>query len=267
VSIGATLAAARRRSGLSLSDVTAVTRVRESVVEAMERDDFAGCGGDFYARAHIRSVAQAVGADPEPLIAEYDEQSGGPPAPTAHEIFEPDLMPAPGGGGPNWSVALAVALLLVVGYGVVTVLGRTSTERTDTATPASAARSAAGDATRPAPTTAAPRPRSRPAPRASSDRVEIRLTLTGESWVKATGTNGSPLFQGLLAAGDRKVFRHSNGIRLVVGNADAVRLVVNGYDLGSPSGGGGVLRATYRPGQPDSALRGRTQPESTQSRA
>jgi cytoskeletal protein RodZ len=250
VSIGATLAAARRRAGLSLSDVTAVTRVRESVVEAMERDEFTGCGGDFYARAHIRSVAEAVGADPAPLIAEYDEQTGRPPAPKAHEIFEPDLMTARR-GGPNWSVALAVALVLVVGYGLVALWGGASAERTDAAAPANGALPAAAEPTRPGPRSR-PAPR-RPAPRVSTERVEIRLTLTGDSWVKATGTNGSPLFQGLLAAGDRKVFRHAEGIRLVVGDADAVRLVVNGYDLGSPSDGGGVLRATYRPGRPGRA--------------
>jgi cytoskeleton protein RodZ len=245
VSIGATLAAARRRSGLSLSDVTAVTRVREPVIEAMERDDFDGCGGDFYARAHIRSVAKAVGIDPAPLIAEYDERTGRPPAPTPHEIFEPDVMPARG-GGPNWSVALAVALLLVVGYGFVAVFGGGAAPDSDASAPAAAAQSGSEPA-------AAPRQRAKPAARTPAGRVEIRLTLTGESWVKATGTDGSPLFQGLLAEGDRKVFRHAEGIRLVVGNAAAARLVVNGHDLGSPDGKGGVLRATYRPGKPDRA--------------
>src|SRR5688500_13544525 len=101
VSIGATLAAARQRAGLSLADVAARTRVRASVIEAMERDDFTGCGGDFYARGHIRAVAKAVGVDPVPLVAEYDESAGRPPPPAPHEIFEPDLMPARR-GGPNW---------------------------------------------------------------------------------------------------------------------------------------------------------------------
>jgi hypothetical protein len=243
VSIGATLAAARRRAGLSLSDVTAVTRVREPVIEAMEGDDFTGCGGDFYARAHIRSVARAVGVDPEPLLAEYDERSGRPSPPAAHEIFEPDVMPA-GAGGPNWSAALAVALLVVVGYGLVAWLGGSGSDGSEQV--------AAPAVTAPAPARSPARaaPRSAAAPQPPDGRVEIRLAVAGESWVKATGTDGSPLFRGLLDKGDRKVFRHADGIRLVVGNADAVRLIVNGYDLGSPSAPGGVLRATYRPGRP-----------------
>jgi len=246
VSIGATLAAARQRAGLSLADVTAVTRVREPVIEAIERDDFSGCGGDFYARAHIGRVAKAVGIDPAPLIAEYDRLSGRPAAPAPREIFEPDVMPARS-GGPNWSVAMGVALLLVVGYGLVAVLGGGTVDRTgDLAAPGATA------IERPDPV-AQPRKRPQRVPRAPGDRVEIRLTVTADSWVKATGTNGSPLFQGLLGDGDHKVFRHGEGIRLVLGNAGAVRLVVNGYDIGSPGGAGEVLRATYRPGEPDRA--------------
>jgi cytoskeletal protein RodZ len=246
VSIGATLAAARQRAGLSLADVSAVTRVREPVIEAMERDDFSDCGGDFYTRAHIGSVAKAVGIDPAPLIAEYDRVSGRPSAPAPHEIFEPDVMPARS-GGPNWSVAMAVALLLVVGYGLVAVLGGGSADRAeDLAAPGATATERPDSA-------AQPRKLPQRTPRAPGGRVEIRLTVTADSWVKATGTNGSPLFQGLLGDGDHKVFRHSDGIRLVLGNAGAVRLVVNGYDIGSPGGSGEVLRTTYRPGAPGRA--------------
>ena len=40
--------------------------------QGIERDDFSACGGDFYARGHIRAIARAAGADPEPLVQEYD---------------------------------------------------------------------------------------------------------------------------------------------------------------------------------------------------
>jgi len=72
VSIGATLAAARRRAGMSVSDLSQSTRVREPIIRAVEHDDYAACGGDFYARGHIRAIARAVGEDPAPLIDEFD---------------------------------------------------------------------------------------------------------------------------------------------------------------------------------------------------
>jgi cytoskeletal protein RodZ len=72
VSIGAALAEARQRAGLAVAQVSERTRIRETVIRGIEGDDYSGCGGDFYARGHIRSIAKAVGADPGALITEYD---------------------------------------------------------------------------------------------------------------------------------------------------------------------------------------------------
>src|SRR5262245_1254451 len=72
VPIGETLSGARQQAGLTVAQVSEQTRIREAVIEAIEGDDYSTCGGDFYARADIRSIARAVGADSGPLIAEYD---------------------------------------------------------------------------------------------------------------------------------------------------------------------------------------------------
>jgi transcriptional regulator with XRE-family HTH domain len=72
MSIGETLAQARRRAGLSVQEVSQRTRIRETLVKDIERDDYSACGGDFYTRGHIRAIARVVGADPEPLIEQYD---------------------------------------------------------------------------------------------------------------------------------------------------------------------------------------------------
>ncbi len=72
MSIGETLAQARRGAGLSVTEVSQRTRIRETLVKGIERDDYSGCGGDFYTRGHIRAIARVVGTDPEPLIEEYD---------------------------------------------------------------------------------------------------------------------------------------------------------------------------------------------------
>jgi cytoskeletal protein RodZ len=72
VSIGEVLSDARCRSGLSIGEVTRETRIREEIVWAIELDDFSKCGGDFYARGHIRAIAAVVRVDPAPLIAQYD---------------------------------------------------------------------------------------------------------------------------------------------------------------------------------------------------
>ncbi len=72
MSIGAVLADARWRSHLTVSEVSRQTRIREAIIWGIENDDFAACGGDAYARGHIRAIAHVVGTDPDPLIQEYD---------------------------------------------------------------------------------------------------------------------------------------------------------------------------------------------------
>jgi hypothetical protein len=79
MSIGETLAQARHRAGLTVAQISERTRIREAIIRGVEGDDFSGCGGDFYARGHIRAIAKVTGTDPAPLIREYDlvHRSGG----------------------------------------------------------------------------------------------------------------------------------------------------------------------------------------------
>ncbi len=72
MTIGQALAEARHRAGLTVAEVSEQTRIREKIIRAIEDDDYSTCGGDFYARGNIRSIAKVVGADSEPLIQEYD---------------------------------------------------------------------------------------------------------------------------------------------------------------------------------------------------
>jgi cytoskeletal protein RodZ len=117
VSIGATLAAARRHAGLSVAEVSERTRVRENIIEGIEQDDYAACGGDFYARGHIRAIAEAVGTDPAPLIEEFDERWRSAQEITAAEAFQP-MMPIRKRERRRvrWTALLAVLVLAVIGF-------------------------------------------------------------------------------------------------------------------------------------------------------
>jgi helix-turn-helix protein len=72
VSIGETLARARRHAGLSIADISSQTRIRHSVIDGIEHDDYSACGGDFYARGNIRLIARALHIDSTPLVEAYD---------------------------------------------------------------------------------------------------------------------------------------------------------------------------------------------------
>ena len=134
MSIGGTLARARRDAGLTVADVSQRTRIRETIVRGIEQDDYSACGGDFYARGHVRSIARVVGADAAALVGEYDATLRAPEEITAAEALQPLLPIGVGGwrrsdetgGGPrrsrtgpgprlNWTVVLALAVVVVLG--------------------------------------------------------------------------------------------------------------------------------------------------------
>src|SRR5689334_17773685 len=116
MNIGETLAEARRDAGLTLAQVSASTRIRETVIRCIEAGDYSLCGGNFYARGHIRSIAKVIGIDPDPLVREYDETHGGAPAAiSVATAFEPERpVRFRERRSPNWSAAMAVALVLMV---------------------------------------------------------------------------------------------------------------------------------------------------------
>jgi cytoskeletal protein RodZ len=117
VSIGATLASARRHAGLTVLDVSTSTRVRENIIRGIEHDDYSACGGDFYARGHIRAIAEAVGTDPVPLIEEFDERWQSSPELTLADVFQPSIpLRMRERRRVRWTGLLAVLILAVLGF-------------------------------------------------------------------------------------------------------------------------------------------------------
>jgi transcriptional regulator with XRE-family HTH domain len=69
--IGELLLQARINQGLTGREVSDLTRITPETLRRVEAGQFEQCGGDVYARGHIRAYAQALGLDPEPLLARY----------------------------------------------------------------------------------------------------------------------------------------------------------------------------------------------------
>jgi hypothetical protein len=91
--IGEKLLSARLTAGLTARQVSEATRITIEVLHRVEAGQFGDCGGDIYARGHIRSYARAVGLDAEPLLAEYGEIHL-PPL-TKRDLRKPRVVPQP----------------------------------------------------------------------------------------------------------------------------------------------------------------------------
>ncbi|MCY7400015.1 MAG: helix-turn-helix domain-containing protein, partial [Nocardioides sp.] len=131
--VGPELAASRTRLGLTVDQLAERTRIRPHVIEAIEVDDFEPCGGDFYARGHLRTLARVLGVDVTPLLASYDERYAHAPI-NPCRVFEAELATGVNGsirstrGGPNWSVLVAVVMALVLCWSVARLVMDTPPE-------------------------------------------------------------------------------------------------------------------------------------------
>jgi cytoskeleton protein RodZ len=70
MTVGEQLREARNSRGWSVQDVADQVKLRATIVSAIESDDLSLCGGDTYARGHIRAIAAALGLDGDVLVNE-----------------------------------------------------------------------------------------------------------------------------------------------------------------------------------------------------
>ncbi len=235
--IGNALAEGRRQAGLTITDVSQRTCIRETIIRGIERGDFSACGGDFYARGHVRSIARAVGVDPEPLIAEYDATEGAPEAISAAQVFEPaTAIKLREPRRPNWTAALAVALVAVIGVGVFSYLqfGAKAGAAKPPAHPSVAAASHGPLK----PKSAASQP---------SNRLYIQVTAAQDCWVGRTGASGQPIYSGIVYAGTAMHWTEQHPVYMSIGNPSGITLRVNGKDP-VPAGTVSALTLSLTPG-------------------
>jgi hypothetical protein len=218
VSIGEALADARCQAGLSIAQVSQETRIRESIIRDIEQGDFSACGGDFYARGHIRSIAGVVGADPVPLISEYDAEHGPLGAIRAADVFEPSRpVKIRERHSPSLSMIVAVVLLAIIGFGAYRWVSDHG-----------GARPAAAPTHRPT-TSAKPSAHPSPSPTFASSDVVIHLTAVQDCWVLLTSSSsGSQIYMGVVPAGSSMTWTEKQAVNVRLGNPGGIVLTVNG---------------------------------------
>jgi cytoskeleton protein RodZ len=241
--IGPELTAARTRLGLSVDDLAERTRIRPHVIESIEVDDFAPCGGDFYARGHLRTLARILGKDPAPLLEKFEERYATAPI-NARRVFEAELATGMTGsirstvGGPNWGLLVGVVLSLVLVWGVARLFTTEPVEMVEI--PATVLDGSAGlDSGYPAgPGQEGP---------AAVEPVNVRLTASeADTRVVVRDADGMVVFSGELVLGERKTLRLAPPVRVRAADGGAVEVRVDGRDRGLLGEAGEPARRTFR---------------------
>jgi transcriptional regulator with XRE-family HTH domain len=222
VSIGDALAAGRRQAGLTVTQVSQRTCIRETIVRGIERGDYSACGGDFYARGHIRSIARAVGLDPEELIREYDATQAPQQPITAADVFEPFTpVKLKERRRPRWGLVLLAGIVVVLG-----IVGFRYFGHRHHSTPAQATTHVSHS----------PSPKVTATPVAQvPNHVELTLIARtgGLTWVRLTAASGRVIFEGDFGAaagiGKKTWTEATSPVTVEFGNPGGAVLYLNGH--------------------------------------
>jgi hypothetical protein len=225
--IGNQVRAARERVGLTVDELADRTRIRPYVIESLEVDDFRPCGGDFYARGHLRMLARVLGMDAEPLLTTYDEQFATSPV-DPRAVFDAELstgttgMVRGGASGANWGGLIAAVLVLVLIWGVAKYFVD------NTETPVTDIRSAQNSAG-----LGSPGPGNEPLPPPATVKTRIRLAAVGgDSRVVVTNHKRKVVFAGVLSDGQARMVEAVAPLHVMAANGGVVRLGTGGHTLG-----------------------------------
>jgi len=259
--LGDLLRRAREEKGLSLDQAMEATRIRKEFLEALEEEDLNRLPGEVYVKGFLRNYASYLGLDPEEVLSLLPRPESPTPAvapsPVGQMLDQP-LEPA--SLLRFWPIAalLAIAVLLVgIWWASPRYFGGALPFARATATPTPAPTPTATALLQPSPTavlptetalpTATRSPTLTPTPAGLVLSIEV---VDQRSWVLIQA-DGERAFAGILEPGAIDTWTASERIVLRSGNAGAVRVTLNGEDLGLFGEAGQVVEQEWTaPGVP-----------------
>ena len=243
MSLGSMITQARKSAGLSIDDLSASTNIRSSLLREMESDSFHNCGGETYARGHIRNIATKLGVDPLIFIAAFEEEQMHTDRSMKDLLVENSVMRQPEEARKiSWKVlaTISVASLFVVGLAQI-IISNTATVEIPapiaSTTPSESA-SPSTEATEPTPT--------EEATVSTGTGVQLIISATrAKSWLFVSDASGRTLFSGQISRGTTKTFSTDVSLNVKIGNAGGVDLTVNGKKVDSIGADGEVVSVSY----------------------
>ena len=230
---------------MSLDDLASITSIRSGLLREMENNNFVPCGGDTYARGHLRSIAPKIGADPIELINMYNEEHSSEHR-AIHDLLVENNVASMTIERKGISIktlaiisvsALAIAgtAQIVISNSRVTVIPeKIEITPTISATP-----------------TPSPTPSTSVTPEVTpiSDSVKIVVSATRGNASIEFVVDGQSQGKNKIFQGDTKTFVGTKSISFYVSNAGDLDFTVNGRDLAPLGLRNQEVRKTFRAGE------------------
>ena len=243
MTLGQVIRDARIAARLSIEELSESTSVRIGLLTEMENNNFVHCGGDTYARGHLRNIANKVGVDPNVFIKLYNEEHSLENRAIGDLLVENNVMAVPvEKKSISWKVPAAISLSVLFLFGVVQIV--MSNQSSDSQPVAAASATPTAEA----PVEPTPTEPSTPAPTVATSDGKVTLKLSavrGNSYIDVI-VDGTRVIKGSLFQGDTKNFEGSRAISVYLSNPAGVDVTHDGELLPPLGGQNEEVRRTFR---------------------
>lgn len=219
-------------SGMSIEKISDKTNIRTAVIEDLLNDSVEVCGGIAYARGHIRSIAKVIKADADLLVASIESAQSGDKKLIIDQLAENNVADKKKEKKKLRFGTLASISAAVLGIGFVAQIAINNVSTVNESIVSNISQ----------------KPSTQSKESAVNNFAGVNLVLTavaGNSWVGLTNANGDQIFNGQIYSGQSQTFSDAQLIKAVIGNAGAIKLQVNGSDLGLAGANGQVVRLDF----------------------
>ena len=74
MSLGSVISASRNAAGMTIDQLADATSIRPGLLREMENNNFVNCGGETYARGHLRNIAIKLNIDPQIFLTAFEDE-------------------------------------------------------------------------------------------------------------------------------------------------------------------------------------------------
>jgi cytoskeletal protein RodZ len=232
------LAQAREAAGLTVEQISALTNIRAAVIKDLEMNSVEICGGIAYARGHIRTITKvlnqktpkSVSFDADLIVAEIEAAQSEDGRKIIERLAENNVADKPKEKKriKFRTLASISAAVLSIGFVAQVAINNVSNIDVNSSQITTTRKSFQNEA--------------------ASTPAGVNLVVTGisgKSWIGLTNANGEQVFNGQISSGQVATFTDPKLIKAVIGNAGAVKLNLNGSDLGVAGAEGEVVRLDF----------------------
>ena len=241
MNLGQVIRDARIAARLSIEELSESTSVRIGLLTEIENNNFVHCGGDTYARGHLRNIANKIGADPVELVKLYNEEHSLENRAIGDLLVENNVMQVPHEKKAiSWKVPASISLAVLFTFGLIQIVASNQSSDSQPTVVASASPTAEPSVE--------PTPSQEPTTSTEVSDGKVKVTLSavrGNSYIDVI-VDGTRAIKGSLFQGDAKNFEGTRAISVYLSNPAGLDVTVDGELLPPLGGQNEEVRRTFR---------------------